>query len=146
MRKILLIALLLAGCKHVSVRPSQPPPVGAQDHTITLSWSQSFANNGACSSTVTVSCISGFIEGYITGTSTENQLHSDAIAVCTGSTQPESCQSVFNGVVPIGNVIFYVRTTYVDQTGNPGSVGPALSPAVSVSADTAINVKVIVGP
>jgi hypothetical protein len=132
--------------------PVTPPAVDEhkkplEDHSISLTWQQSFVNNNACSSTVTTSCISGFNEGYVVGASqTQTQLHTDAAAVCTGTTQPEICTSTFNGLVPIGNVIFYVATTYVDQNGAAGVTSAALSAPVAVSADKADKVNATVGP
>ncbi len=122
MRKIfraaaLLAALACAGCaaQKTAVNPPAPAPANG-DHSITLTWQQTFADSPACSSTVTASCISGFSEGYVSGSSQE-QLHTDTTAVCTGSAQPETCTSTFNGVLPIGVVTFYVNTAYVDQNG-----------------------------
>jgi len=139
----LLCVLLFAGCpKSPIVNPPGPAPVA--DHSIAFTWNQSFANNGACSTTVTTSCISGFNEGFITGTSTQNQLHTDTAAVCTGTTQPETCASTFNGVLPIGNDVFYVATTYVNSSGTAGVTSAALSPAVAVGADASTNVTVTV--
>lgn len=140
----LIFTLLLAGCS--SSRPisnSAGRKPHDKDHTISFTWNQSFANNGICSTTVTTSCISGFNEGYVSGT-TDVQLHNDTSAVCTGTTQPESCASTFNGVLPIGLVTFYVATTYVDQNGVAGVTAPALSSPVQVNADPATLVKVVV--
>ena len=135
---LILSLLLLTGCsasRQISApQPSKYPK--AEDHSITLTWDQSFANNNACSATVTVSCISGFNEGYLQG-ATQVQLHVDTTAVCTGTTQPEACASTFNGLLPIGNVTFYVVTTYVDQNGVAGVTVPALSAPVAVGADPA---------
>jgi len=138
MKRLLLLSLLLSGC---AVRRVPPPVI--VDHSIAFTWNQSFANNGACSATVTTSCISGFNEGYLSG-ATQVQLHTDIATVCTGSTQPESCASTFNGILPIGNIVFYVVTTYVDQNGVAGVTAAALSSAVPVGADAATNVKVTV--
>ena len=151
MSKLLSMALIssllgLTGCQS-SVRPiqnNQPLHPKLEDHSISLTWNQSTVNNGFCSSTVLVSCISGFNEGYISGTATQNQLHNDLPAVCSGTNQPLNCTSTFNGVLPIGNVVFYVVTTFVDQNGVAGLTTAALSPAVLVSADPAQNVKAVV--
>jgi len=152
----LVLLILLVGCHHQVV--VQPP--AAADHSITVNFNQSFANNGLCSTTVTTSCISGFDEGYVTGTlstttvpapctstvttNCANQLHTDTGAICSGSTQPEACTSTFSGILPIGSIVFYVVTTYVDQNGNAGETTPALSSAVPVVADTSTNVVVTV--
>ncbi len=134
-----LLALILFGCAaHNPIPPPVPP--NSLDHSITLTWNQSFANNVACSGTVTTSCISGFNEGYLSGAS-QVQLHTDTTAVCTGTTQPEACTSTFNGLLPIGSVTFYVTTTYVNQSGVAGLATPADSPAVPVGADSATNVQ-----
>ena len=142
---LLISTLCLLGCSartHVSPQKKPRPVV---DHSITLNFQQSFVNNNACSSTLTTSCISGFNEGFLQGT-TPVQLHNDASAICTGMTQPESCASTFNGLLPIGSITFYVDTTFVDQNGVAGVTGHALSSPVLVSADRAQNVNVIVGP
>lgn len=138
---VILLTSLISGCAgHNLPKPNPiPTPVNA-DHTIQLTWSQSFANNGICSATTLTSCISGFTEGYVQGTSNV-QLHTDTAAVCTGTTQPEACTSTFNGTVSIGNVVFWVATNYVDQNGVAGSTPPAFSPAVPVAADSATTVK-----
>ncbi|MGH9487130.1 MAG: hypothetical protein ACRD04_06010 [Terriglobales bacterium] len=44
--------------------------------------------------------------------------------------------------MPIGNVVFYVVTTFNDQTGKAGATAAALSPAVAVGADSATAVVV----
>lgn len=142
---LLILAFALAGCagrKPISpvVSPEAKPLV---DHTITLVWNQSTVNNGFCSSTVTTSCISGFNEGYVVGT-TQTQLHTDTPTVCTGTTQPLSCTSTFTGIIPIGNDIFYVVTTYLDQNGAAGVTTAALSPGVAVGADPSTNVRATV--
>lgn len=126
--------------KPIAPPNSKPKPRPVEDHSITGTWNQSFANNGACSSTVTTSCISGFNEGYLQGT-TQVQLHTDVVSVCTGTTQPETCTSTFNGILPIGAITFYVATTYVDQNGVVGMTPAALSVPVQVSADPATNVN-----
>lgn len=146
MRKIILAAaLLLAGCSASHITAQQPDLNKHKlvDHTITLTWNQSTVNNGFCSSTVTTSCISGFNEGYVVGTA-QTQLHTDTPAVCSGTTQPLNCTSTFTGIVPIGNDVFYVVTTSLDQNGAEGVTTAALSPAVPVSADAAVNVKATV--
>jgi hypothetical protein len=145
-RLAILVTMFLVGCAG-SVRPiqnHQPQSKPLVDHSITLTWNQSTVNNGFCSSTVTTSCISGFNEGYVVGT-TQTQLHTDLPAVCTGTTQPLNCASTFNGIIPIGNDVFYVVTTFVDQNGVAGLTVAALSPGVPVGADSAQNVKAIVG-
>lgn len=147
MKKLLACSLLLmalVGCAaHVPVSSPTPAKKRNDDHSISFTWNQSFANNGACSATVTTSCISGFNEGYLSG-ATQVQLHSDTSGVCTGATQPEPCASTFNGVLPIGAVVFYVATTYVDQSGVAGVTAIATSSPVQVGADASTNVKVVV--
>jgi hypothetical protein len=138
-RLFIAVALLLSGCA------SAKPPMSFEDHAVTLTWSQSFANNGICSTTVTTSCISGFNEGYVIGT-TQTQLNTASPSACTGTTQPENCSSAFNAVLPIGNVVFYVATTYIDQNGTAGVTASALSPAVLVPADKPVNLGAVVGP
>jgi hypothetical protein len=143
----LLAVFLLLGCggvrNPITVNTQQHKKL--EDHSISMTWQQSFVNNNACSSTVTTSCISGFSEGYMVGTS-QTQLHTDTAAVCSGTTQPENCASTFNGLIPIGNVVFYVATTFIDQNGAAGVTSAALSPPVPVSADKAVNVNATVGP
>jgi len=151
------LTAVLTGCAVKAPLPS-PTPVGAADHTITLTWSQSFADSPACSSTVKASCISGFTEGYLSGT-VQEMLQADTAAVCTGSAQPESCASTFNGVIPIGVVNFYVDTAYIDQNGAAcsgaaaGTAGGAADcllatgttanpPTVGADAATAIAAKI----
>jgi len=144
-RLAILASMFIVGCAG-SVRPiqnNQGRKPHNEDHVITLNWSQSVANNGFCSSTVTSSCISGFNEGFMSGVA-QNQLHNDNTSVCTGSTQTMSCTSTFNGILPIGSIVFYVVTTFVDQNGAAGVTTAALSPAVNVSADPAQNVTVTV--
>ena len=76
----------------------------------------------------------------LSGATTEVQLHTDTLSVCSGATQPESCTSTFNATLPIGDVAFYVVTTYNDQNGAAGATAAATSPAMSVGADKAQNV------
>ena len=135
-----LIACLCGCTKQVAVQPPAPSP--AVDHSITMSWQQSFANNPPCSQTVAVSCISGFSEGYLAGGTTQTQLHADTAAVCSGSAQPELCTSTFNGVLPIGAIVFYVSTAYKDQNGAAGVTSAAVSAPVPVGADVAVAVTV----
>lgn len=137
--------LSLAGCAaappaHVTL------PGQLVDHTITLKWNQSFVNNPGCSTSVTTSCISGFNEGYLDATGKQVQLHTDTAAVCAGTTQPEACSSVFNGLLPIGMVPAYVVTTYLDQAGAAGVTAAGVSPPMQVGADQATNVTFTVAP
>ncbi len=144
MKRILIcLALFCCGCGVRNVPTPDPLHKPLIDHTITLNWSQSFVNNVACSSIVTTSCISGFNEGYVVGT-VQTQLHTDTNTVCTGTTQPLSCTSTFNGIIPIGNDVFYVATTYFDQNGVAGVSPASFSPGVAVGADSATNVKATV--
>ena len=136
---IVASCVAIVGCpKYPGVTPPAPPP--AADHSITLAWNQSFANNPPCSATITTSCIAGFNEGYLAGGANEVQLHSDSPASCSGTSQPESCTSTFNGTLPIGDVTFYVKTAYKDQDGADGVTAAATSSPVSVGADKAENV------
>ncbi len=131
----------MIGCKAKAVPPGSPPSPSA-DHSITLNWDQSFANNPACATASTTSCIAGFDEGYVQSDGSDVQLHTDGPSVCAGTTEPEGCTSTFNGTLPIGNVVFYVVTTFNDQTGKAGATAAALSPAVAVGADSATAVVV----
>lgn len=136
-----VLVLFLTGCAaHVTPGPKPGPIV---DHTITVTWNQSFVNNNACSATIKTSCISGFNVGYIVG-SAQTQLHNDPASVCTGSAQPLACTTTFNGLVPIGNVTFYVATTFIDQNGAAGVTTAANSPGVPVAADAATNVNAVI--
>lgn len=133
MRKLLpLVLLLLAGCAAHNTPVQPPSPL--IDHTITLKWNQSFVNNPACSSTVTSSCYTGFEEGTAIGT-TLTKLHTDTPAVCSGTTQPESCTTTFNAQIPIGAVTFYVEADYLDQNGTAQVTTATSSSSVQVAAD-----------
>lgn len=138
-----LLALGLAGCAaRLPPRIHVPPP--ALDHSLTIGWNQSFANNPACSSTVTTSCITGFVEGYLDATGKQVQLHTDLPTVCAGTTQPEACASTFNATFAMGQVTFYVATTFLDQAGSPNVTAAADSAPVLVGADPPSNVKATV--
>jgi hypothetical protein len=137
---LLILAVILSGCAAHAPVPG-PTPRPTADHTIELTWNQSFANNPACSTSVTVSCISGFNLGYLDTAGNQVQLHQDAPAVCTGTVDPRACASTFNGTLPIGSVVFYCVTTFKDQNGADGVTARATSPAVQVGADPATNVK-----
>jgi len=142
---LVLFGLGFSGC--AAAPPAHVTPPGQLvDHTITLHWNQSFVNNPGCSASVTTSCISGFNEGYIDTTGKQQQLHTDTSAVCTGTTQPEACSSVFTGLLPIGLVPAYVATTYFDQTGAAGVTAAATSPPMQVGADVATNVTFTIAP
>lgn len=146
-RAIALALLFLAGCSHsTAVNPPAPPPANA-DHSITLSWTQSEANNGACSSTVTTSCLSGYTEGYLSGT-TKVSLHTDTMAVCTGSNSAAlACTSTFNGTLPIGSVTFYVVLNYADSNGNAQSLAAVTTAtATQVAADAPTGLTAAVQP
>lgn len=140
-----LCGLGLLGCAARNPAPA-PAPKPLVDHTVTVTWNQSFVNNPACSSTVTASCISGFDEGYLDTTGKQVQQHTDAAAVCAGATQPEACSTVYTGILPIGAVQFYVATTFMDQKGAAGVTAAALSAAVQVPADSSTNVTVTIAP
>lgn len=142
---LLLFGLGFMGCAAAPPAHATPPgpPV---DHTITVKWNQSFVNNPACSAAVTASCISGFNEGYLDTTGKQVQQHVDTSAACAGATQPEACATTYNGVLPIGQVTFYVATTYLDQAGAAGVTAAGTSAPVAVGADSSTNVTVIVGP
>ena len=129
---LLPLLVLLCGCpKSVVVSPPVPPV--NPDHTVTLSWSQSEADSPVCSGTVTSSCLSGYSEGTVTGT-TFTSLHTDTMAVCTGTTQPLACTTTFNtAALPIGSVTFGLVLNYVDQN----SAAQAL-PAVTTAAPTIV--------
>lgn len=136
-----LLLLVIGGCGVHST--TVPPPTGNLDHTITMNWTQSFANNSPCSSTVTTSCFTGFNEGYTIGT-TNTQIHTDTTAVCSGTTQPEACTSKFNSTLPLTSVVFYVTATYLDASGNAGVTGQAVSTAQTITADVPSSLTVTV--
>lgn len=140
-----LLCLLFAGCSahQVAVNPPGNPPNA--DHTIKLDWTQSFANNKACSATITTSCINGFQEGYMVG-STPTQMHADTTTtICSGSSDPLSCTTTFNGLLPLGQVNFYVITTGVDQNGAATfSTSTQTATPSNVTLDSAQNVKATV--
>lgn len=123
--------LLLVGCAARVTPPTSPPN---PDHSVTLSWQQNFADAPACTSTVTTSCLNGYSEGYLSGT-TQVQLHTDSTAVCAGTTQPENCTTTFNSPLPIGGVTFYLILNYTDQTGSAKALAAITSGAVNVAAD-----------
>lgn len=137
------LLFLLIGCSHnTAVAPPALPPSTPADHSITLSWTQSFADNFACSSTVTTSCISGFQEGYVSG-STNVQQHTDTSAIC--NTASGACTTTYSGTLPIGAVTFYVITTYVDASGTAGTTAADTTASpIQVAADvpTGLTAKV----
>lgn len=144
-RTLALALLLFAGCHKstTAVTPPAPPPSNG-DHTVTLAFSQTFADTPACSSTVTTSCINGFNEGYLNGT-TEVQLHTDAASICTGSTQPETCNTSFTTTaLPVASVTFYVVTTGFNSAGTAVTTSSASSNAVNVALDPATNLTATV--
>jgi hypothetical protein len=130
---ILPFFLLIACAHNTAVAPPTLPPSSPADHSITLSWTQSFADNFTCSSTVTTSCISGFQEGYVSG-STNVQQHTDTTAIC--NTTSGACTTTYSGTLPIASVTFYVVTTYVDASGIPGTTAATTTASpVQVAAD-----------
>jgi hypothetical protein len=150
MRKSLLllplVALLAAGCtKNTAVNPPAPPPNA--DHSVTLAWTQSEADSPPCSATVTVSCFSGYSEGTVNG-GTFASLHTDTMAVCTGTAQPMPCTTTFNtAALPIGSVTFGLVLNYVDQTGTAKSLAAVTTAtATQVAADSPSNFTATVGP
>jgi hypothetical protein len=132
----------MAGCG--AKAPVPPAPVPQTDHSLTITWNQSFANNPACSATVTTSCITGFVEGYLDAAGKAVQLHTDTVAVCSGPTDPLSCTSTFNATFAMGQVTFYVATTYVDLNGSANTTSPGQSTPVLVGADPPANIKATV--
>lgn len=131
----LLLVALLCGCpKSVVVTPPGPPI--NPDHTVTLTWSQSEADSPVCSTAVTSSCLSGYNEGVVSGT-TFTSLHTDTMAVCTGSTQPLSCTATFQtAALPIGSVTFGLVLNYLNSAGTASSLAPVVTAtATTVAAD-----------
>ena len=142
---ILVLALgwALSGCAARTPSPAPVPPP-APDHSLTLTWNQSFANNPPCSTSVTTSCITGFVEGYLDTAGKQIQLHTDTAAVCAGSTQPETCTVTFNSTFAMGQITFYVATTFVDQAGSANVTAADTSTPVLVGADAPTSVKATV--
>lgn len=138
MKRILLLlplVVLLAGCtKTVAVNPPTPPI--NPDHTVTLAWSQSEADSPVCSTTVTSSCLSGYSEGTVSGT-TFTSLHTDTMAVCTGTTEPLPCATTFQtAALPIGSVTFGLVLNYVNASGTASSLAAIAAAApIAVAAD-----------
>jgi hypothetical protein len=146
---VLLGALvaLLAGCaaKTTAVNPPAPPPNA--DHTVTLAWQQNEADNVPCSSTVTTSCLAGYSEGTVNG-STFTSLHADTMAVCTGTAEPLPCTTVFQtAALPIGSVTFGLVLEYVNSAGTASSLA-AVSTAspTTIAADAPTGFTATVGP
>lgn len=135
-----LLGLVFCGC---SAMHTGTTPPGNPDHAIAMTFAYNFADAPACSASVTKSCISGFQEGYLQGT-TLVQLHTDTTAVCTGTTQPLACTTNFNAVIPIGSLTFYVTATGLDQNGAATTSTAANSSAIQVGADAPSNVNVTV--
>lgn len=140
----LVVALWLTGCAGQAPIAVNPPPIST-DHTLIFAWHQSFTNNPPCSATLTTSCITGFNEGYLDATGKPVQLHTDTAAVCSGTTQPEACTSTFSATFAMGQITFYVETTFVDLTGAANVTARDLSTPVLVGADAATGVTVTVG-
>lgn len=138
MRKILLLVALLcfAGCHNNTATVPTTPPANA-DHTVTLNWSQSEADSPVCSSTVTTSCLSGYSEGTVSGT-TFTSLHTDTMAVCTGTTEPLPCTTTFQtAALPIGSVTFGLVLNYVNSSGTASSLAAiTTATSITVSADS----------
>jgi hypothetical protein len=127
-----VLLLFLAGCK---ANPTPPPPPVNADHSITMLWSQSEANNGPCSTSVTTSCLSGYSEGYMNGTTFE-MLHTDTMAVCSGTAEPLACTTMFNATIPIGSIEFALVLDYKDQNGAAQTVAAVTTATpISVAAD-----------
>ncbi len=142
---LLPLLILLCGCpKSTVVNPPVPPPTNP-DHSVTLKWNQSEADSPVCSATVTSSCLSGYSEGTVSG-STFTPLHTDTMAVCTGTTQPLSCTTTFNtAALPIGNVIFGLVLNYIDQNSAAQTVSAVTTPApTTVAADAPTSLTVTV--
>jgi hypothetical protein len=138
MKRLLLLLpliVLLGGCtKTTAINPPAPPPNA--DHSVTLSWSQSEADSPVCSSTVTSSCLSGYSEGTVNGT-TFTSLHTDTMAVCTGTTEPLACTTTFNtAALPIGSVTFGLVLDYVNATGTASTLAAITTATpITVAAD-----------
>jgi hypothetical protein len=130
------LVLLFAGCHNNVVTPPVVPPTNA-DHTVTLSWSQSEADSPVCSATVTTSCLSGYSEGTMSG-ATFTSLHTDTMAVCTGTAEPLSCTTTFQtAALPIGSVTFGLVLNYVDQNGAAQKLAAVTTAsAIQVAADS----------
>jgi hypothetical protein len=147
MKKIFLLLpliLMLAGCpKTVAVNPPTPPI--NPDHTVTLSWSQSEADSPICSTSVVSSCLSGYSEGTVSGT-TFTALHTDTMTVCTGTTEPLSCTTTFQtAALPIGAITFGLKLNYVDENGEAQSLAAITTSApVTVAADAPTGLAVTV--
>lgn len=124
--------IVLGGCtKSTAVNPPTPPP--NVDHTVSYTFQYNFSDAPICSTTVTSSCVSGFIEGYsVNGALT--QLNTDTTSICTASTtQPESCSGSFqSSVIPIGNVTFYIEATGKDQNGTVANSIPTAETSPTV--------------
>lgn len=125
----------LAGCRAHGIAPS-PTPVSAADHSITLNWQQSFANNPPCSATITTSCISGFGAGYLDISGKQQQFTTQTTAACTVTNNVGACTATVNATLPIGIITFWVVTMYNDQNGAAGETKANLSAGVVVGADT----------
>lgn len=142
--KWILIAALLCGCATQSATVSPPAGPGINpDHVISMAFNQSFADNPPCSTTVTSSCISGYLEGYISATGVDTQLHTDTIAICNATSG--ACTTTFNGIIPLGSLNFYIVQQYIDQNSR-AQVSPALNTAspTQVNTDPATGLTVTV--
>lgn len=133
----------LAGCKAKAPVPT-PPPAANADHSITLNWQQSFANNPPCSTSLTTSCIVGFGAGYLDPAGKQQQFTTQTTAACTIANNVGTCTATVNATLPIGLVTFWIVTQYNDQNGAAGETKADLSAAVAVGADSATGYAVTI--
>jgi hypothetical protein len=133
----LVCLLAFCGCAS-SPRPTPVPPPPNRDWSITATWNFDFTNFVPCSATITRGCVSSFLWGYMQG-GTPVLLKTSLPAVCTGTTQPETCTDTTNATLGIGPVTPYIFAAGIDNNGNTVPSVTINGPVVTVTLSNVTN-------
>ena len=111
--------------------------------SVTLSWSFDYSVDPGCASAGTKNCVNGFEYGATPDNGvTLNKIGTVPNPVPLPTTLTNGITAAFKQGPPYGSVVYYVRTSAVDGSGNSIFSSPAVAQPVQINPGQPLNVTV----
>jgi hypothetical protein len=111
--------------------------------SVTLSWSFDYSVDPGCTATPSKNCVTGFEYGTTPdGGVTLNKIGSVPNPSPVPTTLTNGITAAFKQGPPYGSVVYYVRTSGADGSGNPVFSSAAVAQPVQINPGQPLNVTV----